>query len=93
VPQAKDSGSGHYNTGVPQGEAAPTLYTDPKAEKKDQGVIKQILNPGGNKYDEQKYGETASTQPPLGATTSGGATALHSKPESEKDGGISRQIL
>lgn len=90
---SSEATSGPYTEGVPQGENAPTLHTDPAgagSEKKNHGVLRQVLNPGNDKYDEQRFGETASTT--KSATTPGGATALHTDPE-HKDNGISRQIL
>lgn len=39
----KEGGSGAYQGGVPQGDEAPTLHTMPEAEKKDRGVLQQIL--------------------------------------------------
>lgn len=91
--QSNEATSGPYTEGVPQGENAPTLHTDPSgagSEKKDHGVLRQILNPGNDKYDEQRYGENASTT--RSDTTPGGATALHTD-LGHKDKGISRQIL
>lgn len=40
----RDAGSGSFNAGVPTGTAnAPELYTLPSEEKKEHGVMRQIL--------------------------------------------------
>jgi len=38
---------------------ANLLETDPEAKKHEHGVLRQLTNPGGDKYDQQGYGITA----------------------------------
>jgi len=47
-------------TTEPSSSTAP-LYTTPAAEKKEHGVLRQILNPGGEKYDSAAFGDNATT--------------------------------
>ncbi|OQN96029.1 hypothetical protein B0A48_18020 [Cryoendolithus antarcticus] len=83
------SGSGTgAATGIPsstagtlgKGDNAEYLQTKPEAEKKDHGILRQIMNPSGNKYDDVAHGQTAtvggaSSELP---TRSAGSSALPS---------------
>jgi len=51
------------------GAGAPQISPLPAAEK-DHTIIGQILNPGGDKYDEQRYGATGQTVPGSESSTS-----------------------
>ncbi|KAK6438623.1 hypothetical protein LTR95_005178 [Oleoguttula sp. CCFEE 5521] len=82
------SGSGSGSSGIPsstagtlgKGDNAEYLQTKPEAEKKDHGILRQIMNPSGNKYDDVAHGQTAtvggaSSELP---TRSAGSSALPS---------------
>jgi len=73
-----------------QANTAP-LHTNAEAEKKEHGILRQILNPGGEKYDEVAYGETATTADPAKSVD---PTALVTDAGVEKsEHGIARQLL
>nr|POE85191.1 hypothetical protein CFP56_67349 [Quercus suber] len=95
---AKEVGS----DGIPEhsGRGSGDLFTKPEAEQKEHGVLRQILNPGGEKYEEARYGTTAVANAPLDTTTSGTPgtiAALPTKIESteavEHDHGVLRQLV
>ncbi|KAK5128855.1 hypothetical protein LTR85_000188 [Meristemomyces frigidus] len=77
------------------------LQTDPQSETgKSQGIKSQILNPGGDKYDENRYGTTAHSDKPLNEPTTGteshaatDTSQIESEPAANNKGGIMRQIL
>ncbi|KAK3114698.1 hypothetical protein LTR53_006749 [Teratosphaeriaceae sp. CCFEE 6253] len=82
-----------------QDSSPAQLQTDPAAEK-DPGIMRQILNPGGNKYDETRYGTTAHSDKPLSTATTGtpdiggpGSSQIESQPAAEDSRGIARQVL
>ncbi|KAH9822064.1 hypothetical protein Tdes44962_MAKER10289, partial [Teratosphaeria destructans] len=84
------------STADPESQASYTqqlakeqLRTDPGVEKRNHGILRQILNPNGEKYDETAYGTTAHAQRDVPATV------LQTDPRKEKEaqGGITRQIL
>ncbi|KAK1068028.1 hypothetical protein LTR12_000714 [Friedmanniomyces endolithicus] len=98
------------STGEGRGDGQPAqLQTDPNVEKKDHGVLRQILqhptdatsrNPGGDKHDEMRYGTTAHSDQPLNMATTGtesigglGTSQIDSRPGAEDSSGISRQVL
>jgi len=68
------SGSGNTNTGNVSGEgsnlAGQQLQSKPAAHNEG-GVMRQIMNPGGDKYDDTRYGNTATT---TGTSSTGGNT-------------------
>lgn len=79
-------GSGADRTGTGTGtgtghsaQSTQPLHSTPAAER-DTGLKGQILNPGGDKYDETRYGSTATTEP----------TATS---RAHNDGGLKSQIL
>jgi len=41
-----------------------TLYET--KQPKEHGIMRQIMNPGGDKYDEAAYGQNATTNPRAG---------------------------
>lgn len=49
------------------------------------GVLRQITNPDGNKYDETRYGATATSDPD--------PNKLHTDPHSTKDHTVLNQVL
>lgn len=61
------SGSDHHHgdrlTGNGSNIAEP-LHSTPAANK-EHGIARQILNPGGDKYDDTRYGTTATTDAAL----------------------------
>ncbi|KAK4574950.1 hypothetical protein LTR86_000800 [Recurvomyces mirabilis] len=70
------------------------VRTDPGEEKKESGILRQILNPGGEKYDEQAYGTTAHAVDDPNAPKLGSGSALQTHPVHETDSkDVSRQIL
>ncbi|OQO05821.1 hypothetical protein B0A48_09916 [Cryoendolithus antarcticus] len=62
------SGSSTGASGIPSstagtlgtGDNAEYLQTKPEAEKKDHGILRQIMDPSGNKYDDVAHGQTAT---------------------------------
>ncbi|QIW96179.1 hypothetical protein AMS68_001697 [Peltaster fructicola] len=84
-----DAGSGSYNAGVPHGTSeAPQLHTLPQ-DQKEHGVMRQILNPGGEKYDITAHGGSSAT------TDARHASVAHeqSGTNQPKEHGILRQIF
>ncbi|TKA81023.1 hypothetical protein B0A55_02487 [Friedmanniomyces simplex] len=89
------------SSGQGRGDGLPAqLQTDPSVEKNDRGVARQVLNPGGDKYDEMRYGTTAHSDQPLNMATTGtesigglGTSRIESQPEAEDSRGVARQIL
>lgn len=69
------------------GQEPPKLYPVDGAsgQKESGGVLGQITNPGGNKYDEQRYGTTATSNPD--------PNKLHTDPSAKKDHSVMNQIL
>lgn len=70
----------------PSTEQPAKLYpVDGAAGKKESGgVLSQITNPGGNKYDEQRYGTTATTEP--------NPNKMHTGPSTKESGGVLSQV-
>lgn len=58
------------------------LQTDPEEKKHEHSILRQIINPGGGKYDEEGYGTTAHA-----------AGTLGNAPSDTKDHSVARQIL
>lgn len=58
------------------------LETDPAEKKHEHSILRQIINPGGAKYDEEGYGTTAHA-----------AGSLGNQPSDVKDHSVARQIL
>ncbi|KJX95792.1 hypothetical protein TI39_contig1050g00011, partial [Zymoseptoria brevis] len=62
------------------------------------GVVSQITNPDGNKYDEQRFdasrttGNTSSTVPVTGGNVDPNA-GMYTEPDAKKEHGVLRQIL
>ncbi|KAF2085366.1 hypothetical protein K490DRAFT_67783 [Saccharata proteae CBS 121410] len=50
-----------HTTDLPD-RTAGTIHSHPAAEK-DDGIARQILNPGGHKYDDVRYGTTGTVEP------------------------------
>ena len=48
-------------SGSAPGHASVSPTTSRTSEGKDHGISRQILNPGGDKYDEVRFGAPAST--------------------------------
>ncbi|CAK4034703.1 Hypothetical predicted protein [Lecanosticta acicola] len=67
-------------------QPAPTLHATEDGRKNDHSILRQVLNPGDDKYDEQRYGATATTQRP-------DPNHMQTHPEHEKDHTILDQIL
>lgn len=69
------------------GQEPPKLYPTEGAagQKESGGVLSQITNPGGNKYDETRYGTTATSNP--------NPEKLHTDPSAPKDHTVMNQIL
>lgn len=74
------------NSGKAPQQETPTLHTKDEAHKNDHSIMRQVLNPGDDKYDEQRYGSTATTQPP-------DPSQMRTHPEHQKDHTILGQIL
>ncbi|KAK0946907.1 hypothetical protein LTR29_001776 [Friedmanniomyces endolithicus] len=89
------------SSGEGRGDGLPAqLQTDPNVEKKDHGILRQIINPGGDKHDEMRYGTTAHSDQPLNMATTGtesigglGTSQIDSRPGAEDSSGIARQVL
>ncbi|KAK3623727.1 hypothetical protein LTR22_024279 [Elasticomyces elasticus] len=82
------------------GGAPAQLQTNPDVEKRDHGVLRQILNPGGDKHDDMRYGTTATSDKPLDMSTTGtkdiggiGSSRIESQPDAEDSRGVARQVL
>ncbi|KAK4899805.1 hypothetical protein LTR27_003071 [Elasticomyces elasticus] len=82
------------------GGAPAQLQTNPDVEKNDHGVLRQILNPGGDKHDDMRYGTTATSDKPLDMSTTGtkdiggiGSSRIESQPDAEDSRGVARQVL
>ncbi|KXT07204.1 hypothetical protein AC578_2320 [Pseudocercospora eumusae] len=58
-PEARRASAGKQPEQQPE-----TLHPTEQADKKDKGILRQIMNPGGDKYDDQRYGTTATTDEP-----------------------------
>ena len=67
------------------GQATTSPNTTQPYDGKDHGITRQILNPDGNKYEEQKFGTTTSGE--------SGAVGSTTATQDGKDHGIMRQIL
>ena len=75
----------HGITSMPAQQARVTgetgeLRTDQDKEYVDErktGIMRQILNPGGDKYDEVGYGTTSRTVPEAGAQPTGAPEHIH----------------
>ncbi|KAK3624352.1 hypothetical protein LTR56_021070 [Elasticomyces elasticus] len=98
--------TGSSSQGLPAGSSSTTggapaqLQTNPDVEKNDHGVLRQILNPGGDKHDEMRYGTTATSDKPLDIGTTGtkdiggiGSSRIESQPDAEDSRGVARQVL
>lgn len=99
--QEDDVMYGSGQSGV-QSEQDPgaMLHTDPGADKKDHGILRQILNPGGEKYEETRYGTTAHADGPVNIPTTGtethsatNAPQIEPLPQAEDNKGMMRQVL
>jgi hypothetical protein len=80
------SAAGHTST-------SPTTATGTTSDGKDHGISRQILNPGGDKYDEVRFGAPAGagTQPKL---SSAEEDALESRMgDAKEDRSVKRQVL
>lgn len=64
------------------------LETDPQEKKHEHSILRQILNPGGDKYDQEGYGTTAHAAGSLGNAPSDTKDHVGSK-----DHSVARQIL
>lgn len=84
----KAAGAADQSTpGTSTGETAPSKSVD-------SGVSRQILNPGGDKYDEQRFGEPASAQSQLGHTAADRDAALESRMgDAKEDRSVKREVL
>lgn len=75
--------------------ASPTTSqgSHPTSEGKEHGITRQILNPDGAKYDEQRYGTstTAGSQPPVTRQEEAALAARMGEPKD--DNGVKRQVL
>ncbi|KAF7197999.1 hypothetical protein HII31_00713 [Pseudocercospora fuligena] len=59
-----DSEARRASAGKQPEQQPETLHPTEESDKKDKGILRQILNPGGDKYDDQRYGTTATTEGP-----------------------------
>lgn len=61
---------------------------------KDHGISRQILNPDGNKYEEQKFGTTTGTEPHMDHAPKELDSALESRMgEPKEDRSVQRKVL
>jgi hypothetical protein len=98
-PPGSHTGAEQFSSVAPQQQ----LYTDPQVEKKQDGILRQIMsvsprlppndpsltverNPGGDKADSLRYGNTASTEPPQNTTTGTGVNAPTGAPATSATG-------
>ena len=73
-----------FNT---EGDPNVRLETNPKAEQKGQGgIVRQILNPGGQKFDETRHGSTTVVPDGVGSSHGHGSTTAPVVPESSTVG-------
>jgi hypothetical protein len=76
------------------GQATTTPTTSSIPEGKDHGIARQILNPGGDKYDEQRFGAPAASQPDASHLPEEREAALESRMgDVKEDRSVKRQVL
>ena len=81
-----------YGSAAGHAPASPTTATT--SEGKDHGISRQIFNPGGDKYDEVRFGAPASGEPQTSSTLGVREDALESRMGDAKgDNSVKRQVL
>lgn len=81
------SAAGHAPT-------SPTTATATTSDSKDHGISRQILNPGGDKHDEVRFGAPASADTQASQLPTAREDALESRMgEPKEDRSVKRQIL
>jgi hypothetical protein len=84
----------HAESDSTVGHATSSPTTATTSEGKDHGISRQILNPGGDKYDEVRYGAPVSGEPQATSTLGGREDILESKMGDAKgDNSVKRQVL
>ena len=69
------------------------MRNDSALEAKDHGVSRQILNPDGSKYDEQRYGKPATESQPRHDTQEEKAALASRMGEPKEDPSVKRKVL
>ena len=84
----------HAESGSAAGHAPSSPTTATTSEGKDHGISRQILNPGGDKYDEVRYGAPASKEPQTTSIPGSREDTLESRMGDVKgDNSVKRQVL
>lgn len=84
----------HAESGSAAGHAPASPTTATTSEGKDHGISRQILNPGGDKYDEVRYGAPASGESQGSSDLGRREDALESRMGDVKgDNSVKRQVL
>ena len=84
----------HAESGSAVGNAPVSPTTATASDGKDHGISRQILNPGGDKYDEVRFGAPAGTETQSSQPSSAREDALESRTGDLKgDNSVKRQVL
>ena len=76
------------------GQAPTSPATATTSDAKDHGISRQILNPGGDKYDELQYGAPTSAEPQASRLPADREEALDSRMgDVKEDRSVKRQVL
>lgn len=77
----------------PQEQSATSSRNDSTLPGKEHGVTRQVLNPDGAKYDEQRYGKPATESYPKHDTEEEKAALASRMGESKEDTSVKRKVL
>jgi len=81
-------------SGSAAGHAPTSPTTATTSDSKDHGISRQILNPGGDKYDEVRFGAPASADAQPTQPLAAREDALESRMgEPKEDRSVKRQVL
>jgi hypothetical protein len=81
-------------SGSVAGQPSANPNTATTSDAKDHGISRQILNPGGDKYDELKFGAPTSAQPQVTQLPEDREATLDSRMgDVKEDRSIKRQVL
>ena len=84
----------HAESGSAAGHAPSSPTTAASSEGKDHGISRQILNPGGDKYYEMRFGAPVSGEPQASSGLGSREDALESRMGDAKgDNSVKRQVL
>lgn len=84
----------HAESGFAAGYAPTSPTTATASDNKDHGISRQILNPGGDKYDQVRFGAPVSAGTQASQLPAAHEDALESRMgEPKEDRSVKRQVL